>query len=285
MAAQSVLPARWVIVDDGSTDDTPRILARAAEQYGFIRIVKREDRGERKVGPGVVDAFYAGLETVDLDEYDYLCKLDGDLELPPKYFERLMEEMERESRLGTYSGKMYVWRGNRLVHEERGDENSCGPSKFYRVACFRQIGGFVRQVGWDGIDGHLCRLRGWIARSDDHPDIRVIHLRPLGTSHKGLMHGRMRGGAGNWHIGMSMPYMLARTVYRFKDRPYFINSLAVLVGYFGAMLDGKPRFGDSAYRRYLHSYEWKAILGGKGRAIREVHDQIRRTVSQASGVW
>ena len=227
----------------------------------------------------MIEAFYAGLESLDLDDYEYLCKLDADLELPPRYFERLMEEMEREPRLGTYSGKMYVRRGDHVVHEERGDENSCGPSKFYRVACFRETSGFVREVGWDGIDGHVCRMRGWIARSDDQAEIRVLHLRPLGTSHNGLIRGRMRGGAGNWHIGMSLPYMLARTIYRFKDRPYLLNSLAVLIGYIAAMLRRQPRFGDAAYRKYLRSYEWRALAFGKQRATRALHDRIRQYFS------
>jgi len=275
VAAQSVPPSLWVIVDDGSTDQTPEILANAAQQHDFILVVRREDRGERKVGRGVIDAFYAGLASVDLDEFDYLCKLDGDLELPPRYFERLIEEMEREPRLGTFSGKMYLRRGpGRLVHEERGDENSCGPSKFYRVQCFREIDGFVREVGWDGIDGHVCRLNGWIARSEDGPDLGVVHLRPLGSSHKGIIYGRMRGGAGNWHIGMSLPYMLARTVYRLKDRPAAINSLAVLAGYLRAMVRNEPRYGDEAYRRYLRRFERSVLLRGKRRTVEALHREI-----------
>ena len=77
--AQSVRPARWVIVDDGSTDATPAILADYAARHDWISIVTRSDRGRRSVGPGVIDAFYAGLDTVDLDDYEYLCKLDLDL--------------------------------------------------------------------------------------------------------------------------------------------------------------------------------------------------------------
>ena len=86
---QTVLPAKWVIVDDGSTDETPDILAEYADKHDWITIVTVHDRGERSLGPGVVAAFYAGLDTVDLDDFDYLCKLDLDLRLPPRYFEIL----------------------------------------------------------------------------------------------------------------------------------------------------------------------------------------------------
>src|SRR5262249_28737618 len=70
VVAQTVLPALWLIVDDGSTDDTPAILAEYAARFDFIRLLRRDDRGRRSVGPGVVDAFYAGYETIDPAQFD-----------------------------------------------------------------------------------------------------------------------------------------------------------------------------------------------------------------------
>jgi len=107
--AQTEPPALWVIVDDGSSDETPAILAEFAARTPWIRVVRRADRGNRKVGGGVIEAFDAGLQTIDLDEYDYLCKLDLDLDLPPGYFAGLMDRMEREPRVGTCSGKPYFF--------------------------------------------------------------------------------------------------------------------------------------------------------------------------------
>ena len=85
MSAQTVLPALWIVVDDGSTDETPAILEEYRAKLPYLRVVRKADRGQRAVGPGVIDAFYAGLDTVDLDQFDYLCKLDLDLDLPPCY--------------------------------------------------------------------------------------------------------------------------------------------------------------------------------------------------------
>ena len=197
VVAQSIAPTLWVIVDDGSTDATPQILAEYARKHAFIRVVRREDRGRRAVGPGVIDAFYAGLETVRLDDFDYLCKLDMDLELPERYFELMMRKMESDSRLGNFSGKTYIRRADGSLASERlGDENAIGPAKFYRVRAFRDIGGFVRQVSWDGIDGHMCRMRGWKAQSDDSPELRIVHLRQMGSSQQSLWVGRLRWGFG-----------------------------------------------------------------------------------------
>jgi biofilm PGA synthesis N-glycosyltransferase PgaC len=97
-----------VIVDDGSTDETPEILAEYMARHDWIRVVKKPDRGHRAVGPGVIEAFYAGLETVDLENFEYLCKLDLDLDLPPRYFEILIARMTENPRIGTASGKPYM---------------------------------------------------------------------------------------------------------------------------------------------------------------------------------
>src|SRR5580698_2261059 len=117
--AQSVPPALFVVVDDGSTDATPKILESYCARMPYLKVVRRANRGRRSVGPGVIEAFYAGFETVAIGEFDYLCKFDLDLDLPPRYFELLIERMEASPRLGTTSGKPYFVapRGGQLVPE------------------------------------------------------------------------------------------------------------------------------------------------------------------------
>lgn len=269
--AQSIQPSRWVIVNDGSTDATPRILAEYASRHDWIHIVTRDDRGRRALGPGVVDAFYAGYETINPDDYEYLCKLDLDLRLPPCYFEALMTRMEANPRLATCSGKAYIERNGKLVNERQGDEASIGASKFYRVSCFKALGGFVREVMWDGIDCHRCRMRGWIAGSWDDPELRFVHLRPMGSSQQSIYAGRMRHGFGQYYMGTGLIYMLANAANRLNERPYVLGSLAMLWGWVSSALQGKPTFEDPEFRKFLRRYQWRALLVGKKRAIEEIH--------------
>ncbi len=280
VAAQTVPPAKWVIVDDGSTDDTPRILQEAAQQYPFIQVIRREDRGKRSVGPGVIDAFYAGLEHVDLDDYDYVCKLDADLDIPPRYFQTVIERFESQPRLGNFSGKVYMREDDGSETLERmGDENAIGAAKFYRVSCFKDIGEFVREVCWDGIDGHTCRMKGWVAQSDDQPDLRLIHLRQMGTSHKGIWTGRMRWGRGKWFMGSAWYYILAVSLYRMFEKPFVIGGLGILCGYLRAAATGMKRYDHPAFRKHLRRYELRSLLHGKREAMEAYHRQI--TQSQA----
>lgn len=286
---QTVPPTCWVIVDDGSTDDTPQILAEYAAKYDFIKIVHKEDRGHRAVGPGVIEAFYQGLSAVELDDYDYICKYDGDLEMPLGYFERAMQKMEADPCLGNFSGKLYgVLEDGREVPERTGDENAVGPVKFYRVECFKDIGGFVREVSWDGIDGHVCRMRGWIASSEDDQEMRIRHLRPQGSSQGNIWIGRLRWGRGKYFMGSRWYYVFAASSYRLFERPWIIGGLGILLGYLRAALSRHPRYDDPEYLAFFREHERKSLfrgrvrtLEGRNEAIREAHRAKQAANSEA----
>ncbi|HTP28880.1 MAG TPA: glycosyltransferase [Anaeromyxobacteraceae bacterium] len=294
---QTEPPALWVIVDDGSTDATPRILAEYAARFSYIRIVRRADRGARRVGGGVIDAFYSGYDTIDPSAFEYICKLDLDLDIPSRYFELMMNWMEAYPRIGTCSGKPYFSPDNDsapaafpladtsgLVSEKCGDEQSVGMIKFYRSNCFHQVGGFVREVMWDGIDGHRCRTLGWIAISSDHPELRFLHLRPMGTSQKNWWTGRVRHGFGQYFMGTTPLYMLASAIYRMTRPPLLLGGLGMLYGYFRSLLRGAPRYGDTQFRRFLRSYQWACLLKGKTTATVELNGSMATSWRPASSV-
>lgn len=270
VVGQSLGPAKWVIVDDGSTDETPAILAEYALRHDWISIVTRADRGHRAVGPGVVDAFYSGYETIDRGAYDFVCKLDLDLRLPPRYFEILIQRMNSDSRIATCSGKSYIHENGQLVDERHGDETSLGMTKFYRMDRFEEIGGFVREVMWDGIDCHLCRMRGWIACSWDDPDLRFVHLRPMGSSQQSVLTGRMRHGYGQYFMGTGFLYLAASALSRANQKPYVFGSLAMIWGWVKSAALRKPRYENLAFRRFLRRYQMRALFVGKRRAIAEL---------------
>jgi len=267
-------PASWVVVDDGSSDATPAILAEYAAQHSALKVVRREDRGKRSVGPGVIDAFYAGLEGVDLDEFEFVCKLDLDLDLPRDYFRILVERMRADPRLGSCSGKPYYRDASGEMKPEWCDsEIVVGMTKFYRVTCFREIGGFVREVMWDGIDSHRCRMLGWLARSWDDPELRFQHLRPMGSSDRSILLGRRRHGHGQYFMGTAPFYLLASVVRRLAQPPVFVGAMMIAWGYLWSWFCRVPRYEDIEFRRFLRRYQWRAIWRGKRRAIEIMEEE------------
>lgn len=261
---QTIKPKQWVIVDDGSTDESMALVERYRERMPYIKVVHRSS-GARAVGPGVVRAFYEGLENVDVT-YDFLCKFDVDLELPPHYFETMLRRMDADPYLGTCSGKSFYRhpKTGAPVNELHGDEQSAGPVKFYRRACFEAIGGFRSDVGWDAFDCHVARWMGWRAQSWNDPEIRFEHLRPMGSSQKSIYHGRVRHGRGAYLLGTHPLFFCAAAAQRaVRQPPYLTGALALAYGYFHAAFTGAKRHGDPEITRFVQRFQLRALLHGK----------------------
>jgi glycosyltransferase involved in cell wall biosynthesis len=265
-AGAAGLSCEILFIDDGSTDDTPRILANYAKKHKFIEVHRREDRGKRALGGGVVEVFNQGMEILGDDPVEFICKLDVDLILPPRYFERLLEEMAKDERLGSVSGKPYYRAGDELKSERIGDDVSAGMTKFYRRAFLDDIGGLVKGLIWDGIDCYRGRMLGWRSKSIEDAELRFIHLRPMGSSDKGIMTGRRRLGEGYWFLGAAPSFVLASAVYRLQHRPALIGSIATLQGYARAWLTRMPRYDDLEFRKYLRRYHRAMLTKGRARA-------------------
>ena len=282
--SQTVLPAAWIVVDDGSSDRSRELVEQYAAAVPWLRVVSKPNRGSRSVGPGVVEAFEEGLKYVELRNFDYLCKFDLDVEVPDRYFETLLDRMTQDPRLGSCSGKPYNQLGDAIIAEKCGDEMSVGMTKFYRVECFREIGGFVRGVMWDGIDCHRARMFGWIVASWDEEDLRFIHMRPMGSSDRGLWRGRLRHGYGQYFMGTGWIYMFASAVYRMAQRPLVVGGVAMLAGYLRSWWRGVARYEDSAFREFLRAYQRDCLLRGKRAATLRL-DARARLMHFKSAVW
>jgi len=261
---QTIRPVEWIIVDDGSKDSTFNIVQKQAEKHSWIHIIKKPNRGERAVGPGVVETFYYGHKNIKTKDYDFICKMDGDIEFGPKYFETLLKLFAEDKYLGAASGKPYLELTNgQLIEERTSDEMVAGMINFYRKKCFEDIGGFVRQVHWDGIAYHRARMKKWRTRSINHPDLNFIHKRQMGSSHKNILHGRMRWGRGQYFMGTHPLYIFAIGLYRFFEKPYILGGVCIMLGYINAMINGMERYEDPEFRKSLHAWQFERLKLGK----------------------
>ena len=279
---QTIQPVQWIIVDDGSTDNSVALIEAYRDRMPFIKIVSRDTK-ERRVGAGVILAFNEGLAHVDVEDYDFLCKFDVDLDLPDAYFETLMRRMNDDPTLGTCSGKAYYIhpQTGARVSELCGDEASVGMTKFYRRECFEQIEGFVAEVGWDGYDCHRARWFGWRAMSWSSPEaLQFIHLRPMGSSQKSIYRGRIRHGKGQFHLGAHPLFFLASSLYRsVRQKPYVTGTFFSIFGYIKAAVTGEKRFGDRDMTRFVRAYQMRALRIGKAAAAEWAVQQRRTALS------
>jgi len=255
VVAQTWRPVEWILVDDGSNDSTPEIVAEYAARYPFIRLIRRQDRGFRKLGGGVIAAFDYGRERILHTDWQYIAKLDGDMSFGPRYIEHMLQKLEAEPRLAAVSGKVYRAEDGRFIEEMHGREQVAGQFKLYKREAFEDIGGFVQHLAWDGIDVHTSAMLGWETLSTYSRDAWLWHHRVMGSSDRNLFVGRMRWGRGNWYLGYHPLYMLVAAANRVREKPYVIGGVLMMVGYIWAAIRRLPRYENPEFRRYITRWQ------------------------------
>jgi poly-beta-1,6-N-acetyl-D-glucosamine synthase len=236
---QTAPPARWIIVDDGSCDRTPQILQRYADEHRWITVVRIDRSEERQLGVTEIQAFAKGYKLIEDAEFDYIVKLDCDVELPSDYFERLLARFDQDSELGIASGRYLEARGNAWVAVPMPEYHAAGASKILRVECFRQIGGFIQYRGWDTIDEIRAHIAGW--KTCHFPDIIFQHLRNEGAAAGPLDTNRMHGQI-YYLTGGNTLFLLLKVLHRcWFGRPFILGGLIMLLGFLQPLVTGAPR--------------------------------------------
>lgn len=264
MTAQTCRPEAWLIVDDGSTDDTGRIAESAAREHPWIRVVRRGDRGARAVGTGAVDAFDAAMAALGPTDCDFLCLFDADVTFGPEYFETLFGHFAADPSLGIACGQVYEREGDALVPIRQQPEMTFGAAKCWRRACFDAIGGLVHAVSWDGIDSYRAMMRGWRTRTIDVPELTVLHHRRMGSSDRSVFHGWARRGAGMYFVGAHPAWVLASAVFNARSRPFVLCGAAILWGFARASLQRAARYEDAEFRRFLRGMQLRKLRAAAG---------------------
>jgi biofilm PGA synthesis N-glycosyltransferase PgaC len=258
VAAQTLLPARWIVRDDRSTDDTLAILRRLEREVPFLTVVEAapqpagEPVRDRLARAAELVAFNAGLEHAgDLSGYSHVMKLDGDIELPATYFTDLMARFAADPALGlagcvldepTLDGAMKRIRiAPSHVH---------GAVKCYSAACFSAIGGLQERLGWDTIDETYARMRGF--RTVSFRDLVGIHHRPLGSA-DGTLRGHARHGACAYIAHYPVWWVALRAVKVGTRTPVGLSGLAFFSGYLRSAARRIERVPDAEYRRFTQS--------------------------------
>jgi glycosyltransferase involved in cell wall biosynthesis len=254
---QTSRPAEWVVVNDGSRDQTGRIIDEYAKQYPWIVAVHRADRGRRVPGSGVMEAFYSGYERLQSEEWDFIVKLDGDVGLQPDYFERCFQRFDADPKLGICGGVLYSEHNGELKLEEQPLCHVRGAMKLYSRSCWTAIGGLIRNTGWDTVDELHAGMLGLRTRS--FPDIRVIHYRPTGAA-AGEWQDNVKNGRADYASGYHPVFIAAKCFRRLFKRPYVLKASAHAYGYLSSYARKMGRIENKELIRYVRSQQLKRLL-------------------------
>jgi glycosyltransferase involved in cell wall biosynthesis len=239
--AQTARPARWVIVDDGSSDRTAAIVEQYAERHSWIELLRRLPRKERTFA-GKVAAVNAGVERVRSLEFEVLGNLDADVSFEADYMSFLMQKFSEQPDLGI-GGTPFTQPGGYDSAEDslEGQNYVAGPCQLFRYRCFQDIGGYVANPagGVDWIAVMTARMKGWTVRS--FADKRFHHHRSMGTAERGAVAALFSYGEKDYYLGGSPIWQLFRVAYRLTKPPRLVGGLALLFGYTWAAVRRRER--------------------------------------------
>lgn len=271
IAAQTVPPLRWIIVDDGSTDPTFERASAWAKKLPFLEVVRMPGGRPRSFASQVYAAQH-GSEVVKSLAYDFIGFLDADIRVAPDYYERLLQRFGDESGLGLGGGVVIDQYADRTENIRQGSEeyHVAGGVQFFRRACYEKIGGYVpiEGGGQDTIADIMALMHGW--RLQAFSDLPAMHLRPDGFARDNVLTRGLKWGRKFYLLGYHPIFYVGQCLRRAGRRPVLVGSFCQLLGFALASLKGESRPVPNEFVQFLRKLQLERlrrtlIPGGTGK--------------------
>ena len=256
--SQTIKPAKWIIVDDGSSDRTADIIKKYTQDNRWISLIQLADRGYYDLNEGgEIKAFYKGYEKIKDEKFDFLVKLDGDISFDQHYFENLLKEFQLNTKLGVASGALYHARkDDKLVFENTYKNHPRGAARAYRRECWEDIGGVKDKLTWDSIDVYKARMLGW----DTYNFGKIKATHHVKTWEKGgLTQGLIRAGRLQYLMGTHGLFFAAKVIKRTFSKPYLVGAGIMLYGYLKSNLLREERVPEPDLMEYIRKEQLKRL--------------------------
>jgi len=253
--SQTIRPLEWIIVNDGSTDSTVKIIEKYLSANEWIKLIHKKDRGYYLLGSGRGEAFYFGFNLIKNNNWDYLSIMDGDVAFNSNYFQVLLGRFEENPKLGIASGKTFIKNGDQLVCELCPDDHVRGPLKTYRRKCWDDIGGVEVRRLWDTIDEMKAQKLGWETRS--YYDLKIIHKRPIDARQKNPFESRYILGKNFYNIGYHPLFMCVKCLKVMAlERPRILAGFYLFLGYLTSLLK-RDKIYDKELAKFIRQKQLK----------------------------
>ena len=240
VVSQTVKPLKWVIVSDGSTDQTDEIVSRYALQHRWIELLSVQPDPTRNFG-SKAKAIQAGYEKVRGLAFDYVAILDADISFGPTYYEKLLEHLMRDPDLGLAGGRQSDFTDGKFIRQDLSmDWSVSGGVQTFRRECYDGMGGYrsMRRGGVDTVAEIMVRMQGKKVRT--FPELEVLHHRRTGAEKSGPALTAFHDGVKEYAYGTHFLFEAAKCVRRIGNPPRVVGSLLRMAGYLSAFLRREP---------------------------------------------
>lgn len=261
VTAQTLAPQHWIIVSDGSTDETDEIVRGFVNQYPYIELLRVEPNVKRNY-ESKARAINTGYKKISGTEHAYVGILDADVSFGADYYQQIIERFKNDPRLGLSGGVLEdIVDGNPVRQITSSEWSVSGPVQMFRRECWRTIGGYS-PFHEDAVAEVMARMNGWTVRA--FPDLRVVHHRETGTGNSSVARHFFHLGLFDQQIGYHPLFFLAKAIRRFRLRPVMIGGLLMLCGYVWAVLSRKPKKVRDEIVRYLRHEQGQRLRARLG---------------------
>lgn len=232
VTSQTLLPMRWMIVSDGSTDRTDEIVESHLPTNPWIQFIRMPEHDDRHFA-AKVNAFNAGYEEVKNLNYDIIGNLDADVSFDSGYFEFLISRFREDPELGV-AGTPFVENGAHYDYRFTNIEHVSGACQLFRRSCFEEIGGYVpiKGGGVDWVAVTTARMNGWKTRT--FTEKACLHHRKIGTGNSKAMMTWFRQGKKDFFLGNHPLWEIFRALYQMTRKPFFMGGALLFSGYVSA---------------------------------------------------
>jgi hypothetical protein len=251
LAQQTQPPEEWIVVDDGSTDDTRDVVLRFSRGHRWARMIDSPYANANdalalgRVSGRDVTAFKAGVAAMS-QAVEIAVKVDADVSFDADFFARLLREFDADPRLGIASGTCYELEKGGWKQRHVTGSHVWGATRAYRLTCLDDVGPLVERLGWDGLDGFKAQARGWATRTIG--DLPFHHHRPEGEREGSSARAwRIRGAAAHY-LGYRPSYLVLRALRHAPREP---AALAMIGGFAAALLRRGERAQDEEARAFV----------------------------------
>jgi len=263
--AQTLLPDKWIIVDDGSTDETQKIVKQYTIKYPWIHLaINRHTMNQRVGGAQVVRVFASGLEALTQTRYDFIVKLDADLTLPANYFSEIQRCFKKNERVGICGGIIVnKYSQEHIIPESVPEFHIRGAFKAYRMACFKNIQGLKPVYNWDGIDELEAMYHGWQTQT---LSLNVIHHRPTGTLTNKGYRWLIEDGKEYFRMGYDPLLALLKAIHKGRKAvPRVISGVLFFWGFWSAFFARDALVVDRQVSKFSRRFQYNRLFKRVGR--------------------